>query len=193
MKKGIVSFLLVILMLFSGSVTAYAAPYRGAETVVYETDYEAMRQAIIAGCGEEEYLKYKEDIEKGIQIQILFDKLGRLDLDMHVEETHLRETETDEEVIAAGMERIREEYQKKSEKCEEELAKLGVIKVEPTNSKHMEMLTTMQNGMLLETNGFSALANGGVPDFNLIALSVLGIAALISLCLRKRKAFAEEM
>lgn len=172
MKKGIVSFLLVILMLFSGSVTAYASIYP------YVEEYD-----------EADYLANKEEIEKGYQIEALFEELRSLDADKLMEEVVLREMETDEEVIAVGMERIREEYQKKSEKCEEELAKLGVIKVEPTNPKHMEMLTTMQNGMFLETNGFSVSENGGVPDFNLIALSVLGIAALISLCRREREAF----
>lgn len=190
MKKRMVSFLLVILVLACGTKTAYAAPYRGAETVVYETDYEARRQAVIASYEEEEYLRNQEEIEKGFQIEILFDKLQRLDLDMHMEETHLREKETDEEVIAAGVEKIREKYHKMGELYEEELAKLGVVKVEPSNPEHKEMLTSMQNGMLLKENGFSSPAGGStsgfMPDFNLVTLGILGIAILLSLFRREK-------
>lgn len=200
MKKRMIAFLVVVLVLTCSTGTAYAATstypayavtstYRGAKTVVYETDYEAMRQAIIADLDEEEYLEYKEDIENGIRIQILFDKQGRLNLDRLMKETHLRETETDEEVIAAGIEKIREEYRKMNEVYDEELAKLGVVKVEPSNPEHRAMLTSMQNGMVLEANGFSGLSDGSTsgftPDFNLITLGILGLAILISLCRRE--------
>lgn len=202
MKKGVIAFLVVVLVLTCSTGTAYAATStypayavtstdRGAKTVVYETDYEAMRQAIIADLDEEEYLEYKEDIENSIRIQILFDKQGRLNLDRLMKETHLRETETDEEVIAAGIEKIREEYRKMNEVYEEELAKLGVVKVETSNPGHSAMLTSMQNGMVLEAEGFSGLSDGSTsgftPDFNLITLGILGIAILISLCRRKEE------
>lgn len=199
MKKRMIAFLVVVLVLTCSTGTACAATstYRGAETVVYETDYEAMRQAIIAGIDEEEYLEYKEDIENGIRIQILFDKQGRLNLDRLMKETHLRETETDEEVIAAGIEKIREEYRKMNAVYEEELAKLGVVKVEPSNPEHSAMLTSMQNGMILEAEGFSGLSAGGTagstPDFKLVTLGILGFAILISLCRREgRRSFSAE-
>ncbi len=189
MKKRTISFLLVIFVLVCGTETAYAASYPGMDTVFYETDYEARRQAIIASYDEEIYLENKEEIEKGFQIEALFDKLRRLDLDMYMEETHLRETETDEEIIAAGIEKIREKYYKMCESYEEELAKLGVVKVEPSNPEHRAMLTSMQNGMVLEANGFSGLSDGSTsgftPDFNLISMGILGIALLISLCRRE--------
>lgn len=185
MKKGIVSFLLVILMMAFGSVTAYASPYTAvepeSEEEYDEAYYLALYKIVMSEYGEaelleEEFFANKEQIVNGFKIDALFEKLRALDAEQLIEEIMLRETETDEEVIAAEKIRIREEYQKKSEKYEEELAKLGVVKVEPSNPGHSEML--------LEMNGVSTSTKGGVPDPNLITLGVLGIAALLSLVLK---------
>lgn len=185
MKKGMVSFLLVILMMAFSPVPAYASTYTAAEPK-YEEEYDEayyfalfkreMSEYMEEELLEEEFLANKEQIVNGFKIAAVFEKLQALDAEQLMEEVVLQETETDAEVVAAEMEKIREAYLKKSEKYEEELAKLGVVKVEPSNSGHSKMLSDM--------NGDSTSTKGGVPDFNLITLGVFGIAALLSLTLK---------
>ncbi|MCH5273067.1 MAG: hypothetical protein J1E35_05280 [Lachnospiraceae bacterium] len=206
--KKITAFFLAILMLTSGSIKAYAASedeekaYLAIkeEMAVWLTEFGIEKEnykdeldvflATLSSEGED-YLANKDEIEKEYKIRILLDEMQLLNLERYMKEIAFRETETDENSIAAEKARLIEEYNKKVELYEAELEKLGVHKVDPSNPKEMEILNEMQGDMVSKSNGFLALVDRTgsdfPPNFTLVALSALVIAAFISLCRRKKE------
>lgn len=153
MKKRMAAFFLMISMMVSSTVTAYAAP---GSTMSPD----------------------KVEMEKQERIDKLFEELNRLDVEKAydcraVKNAVQAENSADAEGLAAGM-RIREEsYAVKEKKYEAELEKLGVHKVEPSNPEDMAMLEAMRQDMALGNDGISTAASGGIydtaPDFSMIA------------------------
>lgn len=153
MKKRMVSLFLMISMMVSSTVTAYAASGdMGAST--------------------------KMEMEKQEQIDSLFEELNRLDVEKSYDGYVLKNAEQAgnsayTKSLAAGMRSRQESYAVKEKECEAELEKLGVHKVEPSNPEDMAMLEAMRKDMASGDDGISAAASGGVydtaPDFNMIA------------------------
>lgn len=153
MKKRMAAFFLMISMMVSSTVTAYAAP---GSTMSPE----------------------KAEMEKQEQIEKLFEELNRLDAEKAYDSYTVKnvvqaENSADAEGLAARV-RVREEsYAIKEKEYEARLEELGVHKVDPSNPEDMAMLEAMQQDMVLGNDGISAAASGGVydtaPDFNMIA------------------------
>lgn len=153
MKKRMAAFFLMISMMVSSTVTAYAAP---GSTMSPD----------------------KAEMEKQEQIDRLLEELNRLNAEKAydsytVKEAVQAEESADAEGLAAGAGIWEDSYAIEEKEYEAKLEKLGVHKVEPSNPEDMAMLEAMRKDMASGDDGISATASGGVydtaPDFNMIA------------------------
>lgn len=153
MKKRMTALFLMISVMVSSTVTAYAA----------SGDMESPA---------------KMEMEKQEQIDSLFEELNKLDAEKSYDGYVLKNAEQAEnsayaKCLAARMEIQEESYAVKEKEYEEKLERLGVHKIEPSNPKDMVTLKAMRQDMVLGDKGISASASGGVydtaPDFSMIA------------------------
>lgn len=153
MKKRIIAFFLVVAMLVSSPVTAYAS-------------------------SESAKVSDKLEMQKQEQIERLFEELNKLDAEKAydsytVESAAQAGNSVYAESLATGA-RVREDsYAIKEKEYEAKLEELGVHKVDPSNPEDMAMLEAMQQDMVLRSDGVATTASGGVydtaPDFSMIA------------------------
>lgn len=153
MKKRMAAFFLMISMMVSSTVTAYATP---GSTMSPD----------------------KAEMEKQEQIDRLLEELNRLNAEKAydsytVKEAVQAEESADAEGLAAGAGIWEDSYAIEEKEYEAKLEELGVHKVDPSNPEDMAMLEAMQQDMVLGDDGVSAAASGDVydtaPDFNMIA------------------------
>ena len=142
MKKRLFLMLVMVMVLFSNSVTAYAA------------------------FSDDNFVNRRE-IEKQQSIDMVMEALNDIALEKKYDKVVEKGGKSGKNV-----EKREDKYEVKKREYEKNLEELGVHKIDPTNPKDMAMLEEMQQDLTPEsTSTFSARSSvyDSAPDFNMIA------------------------